>query len=358
MDEYEYQPLSIADAELALQARGLKYRRHGEHDLYAQCPAHNGGDFNCQITEQDGKLACYCYSHCGFFWMDDACEELKEKRKGKPVNYDKIELKMRKEPYESKTITKKVKQIPELQELWRSGRELPPERIFPEIPNSELWNLGWRWIDHDPYFGMGRGVLIPYWTSDYQGGEGTLGFAQVRHLEGNPRFNFARGLEPRVYGKWILPMVASSPVNERVIWIVEGTHDWVVLNTCSVPAIGMPSSSSGQLAKALIEFCKRESIQPVYAGDNDAAGNKLRAVFDNSGIPYRTCQPPGRYKDWGEYAEQTNLAEVSNYVNNFCARRSVDKRASQPNQTEAQQELAVQKVLDMFPGAELLTTTT
>jgi hypothetical protein len=62
----------------------------------------------------------------------------------------------------------------------------------------------------------------------------------------------------------------------------------------------------------MADYCRKNAIQLVYAGDNDAAGEKLRAALDEV-TGYRVKQPPKEYKDWGDFLEATDVETVQNY---------------------------------------------
>lgn len=336
---------TIDDITRGLDVRGLKWKRYRD-GIMCQCPKHIGGDMNCLITpDDDGNPRAYCYSHCLFFWPDEVMEELK----GEPFDIEKYRKEHKVKIGKVENV-KKVKEIPALQKIWKESMPLPPERIFPEISNGELEALGWRWVDTS-LFSLGRGVLIPYWTSSYTGnpGEGIIGFCQVRHLEGSPRFSFPRGMSPTLYGKWILRELTECPESEREVALCEGTHDWVVLNACGIPAVAVPSSSNKDLVKGLAEFCSVNKIRIIYAGDNDAAGNRVRAVFDNMGVAYRSRTAPHPYKDVGDFAKAEGLEAVSKHVGGLYG-RPTNKITSGQLSLKEQEKL----ILDMFPGAEVL----
>ena len=339
---------TIDDITHCLDARGIKWKRYKD-GVQCGCPLHDGKDPNCIITPDDeGNPRGYCFSHCGFFWPDEAFPELK----GEPFDVEKYreEHKLKIGKVENDKEIRAVKSIPALQECWKNGRGLPPERIFPEIPNSELEALGWRWVDSAP-FGMGTGVFIPYWTSAYNGNpaDGIIGFCQVRHLSGKPRFSFPRGLSPRLYGTWILRELTEFDESEREVLLVEGTHDQVVLSVCAIPAVAVPSSSNKGLVEQFAKYCKEHHIRIVYAGDNDDAGSRVRAVFDNMGMPYRARTAPHPYKDIGDFAKDKGLEAVSQYYGGLYG-QPANKTTSGQLSLKEQEKL----ILDMFPGSEVL----
>lgn len=339
---------TIDDITNGLDRRGLKWKRYKD-GIMCMCPKHHGGDLNCLITpDPDGNPRAYCYSHCGFYWPDEVMEELK----GKPFDVEKYreEHKLKLGVNHEQKV-RRVKEIPELQELWRKGLPLPPERIFPEIPNVELERLGWRWVDSAPR-GMGTGVLIPYWTSDFNGepASGIIGFCQVRHLSGQPRFSFPRGMSPTLYGTWVLRELTEFDVSEREVYLVEGSHDQVVLTVCAIPAVAVPSASSKDLVKQFAEFCTKHQIQVVYAGDNDDAGSRVRATLDDMGVPYRARTAPHPYKDIGDFARERGLDAVRAYFDTTSDRQTTGKSGNKDPSLRQQEQL----ILDMFPGSEVL----
>ena len=338
---------TIDDITRCLDVRSIKWKRYRD-GVQCGCPLHDGKDPNCIITpDDDGNPRGYCFSHCGFFWPDEAFPELK----GEPFDAEKYREEHKLQLGVKHEQVRKVKEIPELQELWRKGLPLPPERIFPEIPNSELENLGWKWVDSAP-LGMGTGVLIPYWTSDYNGepASGTIGFCQVRHLSGQPRFSFPRGMSPTLYGTWVLRELTEFDVSEREVYLVEGSHDQVVLTVCAIPAVAVPSASSKDLVKQFAKFCTKHQIRIVYAGDNDDAGSRIRATLDDMGVPYRARTAPHPYKDIGDFARERGLDAVRAYFDTTPERRTTEKSGSKNLSLRQQEKL----ILDMFPGSEVL----
>lgn len=354
--EKEYTRYTIEDVKQALSMRGLKYKNY-QHGIVCQCPMHNGRDFNCQMTEKDDGTGvnAYCYSHCGSFFADEAMEELR--RDDKVPNANELEefkkLNLRRENEQEQEVSIKS-EIPELQELWKKSLPLPPERIFPEMPNEYLAEYGWRWIDNDTTFGMGRGVLIPYWTSEYPEKK-VLGFAQVRHLSGLPRFHFAKKVCPTVYGKWELKGQLLRKPAERHIYIVEGTHEAILFHSMGFPAVALPSASSGTLLANLAKWCRANSIALVYAGDKDKAGDKLRQVLENERCSYRTYQAPDNYKDYGDYAKDRGMEEAYDYIAKFDANFCDTKVCSDQGSTGVcrSDKEPVQQVLDIFGGKVL-----
>lgn len=211
----------------------------------------------------------------------------------------------------------------DLTEDWKKLPLIPRDHSFKNIPLEVLDDLGWRMdYDRNAYF-------IPYFSRSKK----SIPFAQWRNLAGSPRFNFLKDAKPTCYGTWNL-------VAPNKLFLVEGTSDCAVLQTCLVPWIGVPSASSGELLVSMATFCLRESIQLVYAGDNDDAGDKLREALESVG-PYRVKQPPKKYKDWGDFY----VSEGPDVVGAYCNEEILG--ADLPPQSD------VEKALEIF-GGELL----
>ncbi len=187
----------------------------------------------------------------------------------------------------------------DLFDLWRVLPRIPRNHDFKGIPLTVLDELGWRW-DMSGHHHMGSGYFIPYFDHTRL----HVPFAQVRHAKTEKqRFSFLPNAKQTVYGKWNLTKGNSK------LFVVEGTSDAAVLEYCMIPWLAMPSASSGALMTELAIFCKANGIELVYGGDNDDAGDMLRHALDDV-MPYRTCQPPKEFKDWGEFFEATNQETV------------------------------------------------
>ena len=185
-------------------------------------------------------------------------------------------------------------------EQWKVLPLIPRDHQFKTIPLEVLDNLGWRWTSGE--LGMGHGYFIPYFNMD----QTTIPFAQVRHLSGERRFTFLKDAEPIAYGLWNL--------DNGKLFLVEGPSDGAALDYCGIPWIAMPSASSTQIASKLAQYAYKQNIEIVYAGDNDEAGEQLREALDGY-ISYRVHQPPGDYKDWGDFLVGEGLETVTNYCN-------------------------------------------
>lgn len=162
------------------------------------------------------------------------------------------------------------------------------------IPWEVLDSMGWRWADTST-----STIFIPYFSASKQ----SIPFAQYRHLGGNVRFTMLKDAKPTCYGTWNL--------DNPKLFVVEGTSDAAVLEYAAVPWIAVPSAASKTLMQSLANYCKENGIQLVYAGDNDAAGDKLREALDEI-MSYRVKQPP-KYKDWGEFLEAEGVEAIQDY---------------------------------------------
>lgn len=187
----------------------------------------------------------------------------------------------------------------ELFPLWESLPELPRTFDLKGIPIEVLDNLGWRWTDGVQ--GMGAGVFIPYFNH----ARTSVPFAQVRHITGDRRFTMLPGAEMTLYGKWNL-----HPGEK--LFIVEGCSDAAVLDYACVPWVAIPSAAGGAMIANLAKYALKTGINLIYAGDNDEAGDKLKKALDEV-APYRVCQPPEEYKDWGDFLVGTDIGTVTEY---------------------------------------------
>ncbi len=282
----------------AIRGTGRKCVRTGK-GLVAQCLRHNERNPSMEVFA-DGW--CQCYVKCGRFHISHLFPEFRDPDWKPDPNYRSMgppsTKPVRQEEYAKEEEKREYKRY-DLYDLWRSLPPIPRDHSFKTIPLDVLDGLGWRWTDGCE--GMGGGYLIPYFNHD----KTKVPFAQVRHLVGNRRFSFLPGAQIIVYGKWNL-----NP-GER-LFLVEGASDCAVLEYAMIPWIGIPSASSTTLVANLGRYCLKHGISLVYAGDNDDAGEKLREALDEV-CPYRTKQPPKRYKDWGEFLVEEGVERVSAY---------------------------------------------
>lgn len=283
---YEEDQFTEQDVIRCLENAGLRFK-NGHRYITTQCPLHEDRSPSAQIFKDD--WFCSCLSGCGRFHITKAFPDLRQ-------NNNAVYT-----PRLSKPVLRNVERRPkvtyktfDLMDEWKEMPLIPRDHYFKNIPLEILDELGWRW-DNGSYF-------IPYFSASKQ----SIPFAQWRHLSGERRFTFLKDAKPTCYGTWNL--------DNPKLFIVEGTSDCAVMQTCSVPFIGMPSASSTSLVVSLGEYCKKEGLELVYAGDNDSAGDKLREALDEV-IHYRVKQPRAPYKDWGEMYEAEGVESVSDYCN-------------------------------------------
>lgn len=271
------------DVLAALDAAGLKHK-NGSRYILSQCPSHDDRNPSTQIFKDDWFVNCL--AGCGRFHITKAFPELlpqalRESQGAGGASGNGAPIVKR---VHAKAPEKVKYQQYDLLEYWESLLPLSREMNFKGIPLEILDDLGWRLAD---YKGV-PSIFIPYWNEDRT----AIPFGQYRHLEGDRRFTFLQEAEPTVYGKWNFD-------NPR-LFVVEGASDAAVLDYLAVPWIAMPSASSGELMKRVAVWCGQNGVELVYAGDNDAAGDKLKAALDEVTF-YRVCQPPKKYKDWGDF---------------------------------------------------------
>jgi len=266
--------------------------------LIAPCIAHEDKHPSMQVFA-DGW--CQCHAGCGRFHIGKYFPEFNEK-KGLGT-YMKESVK----PVPAIRDYKKYEMFSE----WESMKKIPSDHIFKGIPVDVLNDLGWRLTDG--VAGLGPGYFIPYFNHQ----KTSIPFGQVRHLSGDRRFSFLPDAEMTMYGKW---NVGKSDM----LFLVEGTSDAAVMEHCMVPWVAVPSASQVKLVEAFAMYCFKNGITVVFAGDIDAAGDKIRQAIDLV-APYRVCQPPKEYKDWGDFFEARGADGVLSVVDSEMPR--VDNRS-------------------------------
>lgn len=186
---------------------------------------------------------------------------------------------------------------------WLAMPLIPDSYSLHGVPAEVLNGMGWR--ETNGVSGMGAGYFIPYFNAS----KTAIPFAQVRHLSGNRRFTMLPNSETIMYGLWNLQ-------NTDVIFVVEGPSDAAVMEACGYAAVAIPSASLTTMAVSLAHVCKKRAIKFIYAGDTDEAGKKLKKAIDDI-YPYREIKQPDKYKDWGEFCEDTDVFEVSVYLSDI-----------------------------------------
>lgn len=169
------------------------------------------------------------------------------------------------------------------------------------VPASELNKRGWRTFPGG--WGVRPGIFIPYFNTKRD----KVIYYQIRHLEGDRRFTFAKGCSPEVYGLEQLRYMG------RYLTFTEGSRDSVILGMAGVPAVALPSASSGSHLKKMEEYAKKQKMILVCAGDRDEAGDKLIANLTGPYIDART--PIG--KDVGDLYEKKGLEGVIKHYGQY-----------------------------------------
>lgn len=290
--------LHLSEIVDCLNSRGLKFRDHGRY-LLSQCPQHSDTNPSAQIYKDDFFVNCHV---CGRLSPYHAFPELRSNGPQGPYMTYKLQ-KGNQTPMDQNEAQQTHYKTFNLMEYWNSLPWLQPHFSLHGVPVTTLHNLGWRQNDGKAIAGSPGDIFIPYFSRSKE----SIPFAQVRHFNGNRRFSFLKDAKPTCYGTWNL-----EPGDK--IFIVEGTSDCAVLEYCNIPWVGLPSSSSGKLLRDMLLWCKANNVKPVYAGDNDEAGDKLKAVMDEI-MPYRVWQPPKQFKDWGEMLEKAGFEAVVEYGN-------------------------------------------
>lgn len=279
------------DVLLALERTGKKYR-NGSRYILAQCPLHDDEHPSVQIYKDDWFTNCH--AGCGRFHITKAYPELRNPEATRNSNTKKFRSPSRRVASESPMTEHKYKEV-DLMEFWESLPEIPQDHHFKGIPIDTLHDLGWR---YDP---NGDRYFIPYFSASRQ----SIPFAQWRNLADGPRFNFWKDAKPTCYGTWNL--------DNPKLFVVEGASDAAVLEYAAVPWIALPSAASKTLMQQMAQYCRENAIQLIYAGDNDAAGDKLREALDEI-MPYRVKQVPPKYNDWGDFLEAEGVEKVQEYA--------------------------------------------
>lgn len=181
-------------------------------------------------------------------------------------------------------------------DLWL---ELEPlDRDVKGIPAAVLNAFGWRlWPDN--YFGIAGGAFIPYFDTKRE----RVLFYQIRHFEGERRFTFCRGCSPICYGLECLNSM------DKFLVFTEGSRDSIILRMAGIPAIALPSASSGAMLKRMGRYATEHGLILVSVSDRDVAGDKLLSNIPGPFIDMRT--PIG--KDVGDFYAEKGLDEVKKY---------------------------------------------
>lgn len=169
------------------------------------------------------------------------------------------------------------------------------------VPSEALNKRGWRVFPGG--WGMRPGVFIPYFNLSRE----KVIYFQIRHLEGDRRFTFPKGLSPAVYG------LEQLRYCKRYLTFTEGSRDSVILGMAGIPAVALPSAASGTHLKKIEQYAKDKGLILVCAGDRDEAGDRLISNLTGPFIDART--PVG--KDIGDLYEQQGLEGVKKYYGQY-----------------------------------------
>lgn len=169
------------------------------------------------------------------------------------------------------------------------------------LPVSILNGLGWRRLPVQNKFGTPPGIFIPYFSVSGD----RIPFYQVRHLEGDRRFTFARGASPICYN---YPALKQGG---RFLAVVEGPSDTAVLSLAGARVVGVPSASLGRMVKKMDKWAADNDVTIAWCGDRDTAGDKLMANLEHCFIDLR---PPEPYKDYGDVYEAEGIDGVRKYL--------------------------------------------
>lgn len=312
--DYEPDDFTENDVLRCLEQAGLEFK-NGTRYILSQCPQPDHEDKHASVQIYKDDWFVNCHAGCGRYHITKTFPELLHRTHSGVSSFQGSKRANR----APSVMTEHVYKTFDLTEDWKK-MELLPEFQLHGVPSSVLNDMGWRKHDHS--------IFIPYFSASQE----SIPFAQYRHLQGNVRFTMLKDAKPTMYGIWNL--------DNPKLFLVEGTSDAAVLQYAQVPWIAAPSAASGALVRLLAGYCKQNGIELVFAGDNDAAGLKLRQALDEV-MAYRVKQPPTEYKDWGEFLEATDIETITNY----CFEELFGK--------ELLVEIPI-NITEIFPDAEII----
>lgn len=268
--------------EEALQALGLDPVDRGRY-YYIKCPFHEDNHKSAQCFK-DGWIRC----HAG-------CPA----RHINSVSHSNV---VPRGTVANQTVQEQGPK--DFTDLWLSLEPLTEN--VKGVDFTLLNRLGWRKFEGRP--GVDRGIFIPYFNVE----RSKVRFWQIRHEEGSDRrFTFARGCRPIVYGLDTLHHV------ERYLVFTEGARDSAILRGVGVPAVALPSASSGAQLNRMEQYATDHGLVLVCCGDRDEAGDRLISNIKGPYIDART--PVG--KDVGDLFEQRGMEgvrrEYAKYIVNW-----------------------------------------
>ena len=240
------------------------------------CPKHEDRSPSAQCFE-DGWICCY--AGCGRFHIDSIA--------GRKINVQNSNAYEKEEPPKRGDFT----------DLWTELDPLPPDLDVKGIDGKTLNKLGWRWYPGGN--GYGQGIFMPYFNMD----KTKVPFFQIRHLEGNRRFSFAKDITPIVWGYDVLPKVKDK------LCFTEGLRDAAILRSIGVPAVALPSASSTKIMRNLEKYCNDNKIELVAVCDKDEAGESLLKALQS---PFTDVRSPIG-KDVGDFLAERGWEALKAY---------------------------------------------
>lgn len=244
-----------------------------------RCPKHEDRTNSAQCFE-DGWIACY--AGCGRFHINTVA--------GREVIGQNSNVNYQREKEEE------IKRG-DFTQMWTDLEPLPPDLDVKGISGRDLNKLGWRWYPGgNGYF---KGVYIPYFNLD----RSKVPFFQIRHLEGDRRFTFAKDITPIMWGFDVLPKAKDY------VAFTEGTRDAAILRTIGIPAVAMPSASSGKIMKGLEKWAKDNGKRLVAICDKDEAGEGLLKTLES---PFTDLRSPVG-KDVGDFLKERGWEALKAY---------------------------------------------
>ncbi len=249
-----------------------------------RCPKHEDRHNSAQCFP-DGWIQCY--AGCGRFHINKIAGHTIVDG-NTPVDYER----QKKEEVKRGDFTN----------FWADLDPLKPDLDVKGIDGKTLNKLGWRWFPGGA--GYKPGIFIPYFNLDRT----KVPFFQIRHLEGQRRFTFAKDITPIMWGFDVLPKVKDS------LCFTEGTRDAAILRSLGIPAVAMPSSSSGKILNGLADWCSERNIELVAVCDKDEAGEGLLKTLKKPYLDRRS--PVG--KDIGDFLQERGRDAIRAYYGHLA----------------------------------------
>ena len=249
-------------------AMGLNPRRTPK-GFSIRCPRHEDRRNSAIVFKNDGWAACL--ASCGRW------------------NFMGANYKPSEDNYQVKAREEEDTVVVDYYDYWLSLD--PLDEGIKGIPASTLNKLGWRKLPGGNQLHLPAGIFIPAFNASRT----RIPFCQVRHLEGDRRFSFPSRVKPLAFG------MESVQQFTKYVAFTEGNSDRAVLEAAGIPAIAIPSGSSGKLLRSIGEWAVRENLLMVAVSDNDAVGDKLLRSLDGV-APYIDARV-SKYKDIGEMYE-------------------------------------------------------